>query len=350
MNNFSEDKFFSAPQWFLQKSESTDVVMFAEAIAIRNVAGYSFCLAMSDDEREEVKSMLVDFLRDGDYDTTSAKSLTPMERMMFAERWTISHKTALHPGASEILINEDESESAVVCNIEHLWMRTVSTLENLSMKTKLLLQSLDSMELEHKWATHPQIGFLSPSPAACGAGISISILCHLPASIISNQFARIHSTAESYGIKFVDPWIGGFDMGNPFVQFTTSSLVGRNPDDLLADISMLAEEIIRIERLAREEMNENSIVLEDKVMRAFGLVSYAKVIEMWEFLEILSTLRLGAVMGIIDVPLHKIDEIMVLGQQAHTASMVDDGPDPLKIAQKRAEMMREKLGINEMLE
>ncbi len=346
MNNFSGENFLSAPPWLMAESPGSDVIIMAESVALRNVAGYSFCLTMKGEEKKQVKNLLKSSLRNTFDNEMPIAKLSQIERIMLAERWTIPQQMAQHPGISEVFTNNDESESAIVCGLEHLWIRAVSNIENLRVKTDLLRQSLDAMEPESGWALHPQIGYLSPNPAFCGAGIIYSIICHIPASIITNKLGEIGLLANDYGIQLKDPWIGGFDVGSTFVRLTTRALVGNNPDNLLASISMVAENVIEIEREARKKLNESRTILEDKIMRAFGLVAYAKFIELWEFINIISTLRLGAALGIISVSIKTIDEILIIGQQAHIGAAMDESPTPMEAAIERAKMMRQKLGID----
>ncbi len=347
MNGFSEGNFLSAPPWLMAESQNSDVIIMAESSALRNVAGYSFCLTMKGEEKEQVKDILKSSLQNTFDHKMPMVHFSQIERIMLAERWIIPPKMAQYPGISEIFANNDESESAIVCGLEHLWIKVSSNIENLRVKTQMLQQTLDVMEPESGWAIHPQIGYLSSNPAYCGAGIIFSVVCHIPASVITNKFPEITSLADDYGIQLGDPWIGAFNVGNALVKLTTRALVGNNPDNLLASISIVAENVVEIERQARKKLMENRTILEDKVMRALGVVAYAKFIELWEFINIISTLRLGAALEIIPISIKKIDEILIMGQQAHISIAMDGKPTPMEAAVERARMMREKLGIDE---
>ncbi len=344
MQSYFDDICSSAPSWLMDDSPSADVVIFAEAYVFRNLAGYPFCLTMREDERERILSMFMDAISGAFDRTISISELAPLQRLVLSERWAIPIHLAESPVRSVVLMNNDESQVVALCGFEHFSIRIATGFENLPMAATLASQFVDSMRTDFGWAIHPEFGYLSPNPALCGAGTIFSAVCHIPAIIITNKLPEVRNIAETNGIGIKDPWLGGFDMGSSFVKFVTQSLVGNTQDDLLAKMSMTVETVVAMERAMRENMKSgNDIVLSDKVKRAYGIISYADLIELWEFNSLISTLRLGAAMGILSIPLRAIDELLVIGQQAHISSATDDDFTPMRAAVRRAKIAREKL-------
>src|SRR5690606_7357484 len=79
------------------------------------------------------------------------------------------------------------------------------------------------------------------------------------------------------------------------------------------------------EKLTRKAVHEaNGIEFEDNVYRSLGILKYAKKLNIKEFMALLSQVRLGVSMGIIeDVSLTDIDRVMILGQSANLHSYAE---------------------------
>jgi len=346
MRDFFEDTSLDAPRWLMDKSASEDVVLGAEIVAPRNIEGFAFSTAIADSEKEKLSAMLQESL-DGSLDKKIVLSrLVPIQRFRLSERWTLPLPLVEKPGHSILLTNSSESESVVICGTDHLTIRASGIFEKLQAMFIDMQQLIFSLQPRFCWATNPRLGLLSPNPANCGAGYIISAMLHVPGILIANKVGDMRQVARAFQISIRDLWIGGFDASDPFIKLVTTPLIGKSPEELLANISQATEEIIGMERNARKEVHEKAeIILLDKVMRAHGIVQHARLVELWEFNGLVSTLRLGAAMGILPFAMRTMDEILVVGQQAHIGTAVGHDFTPMEGAKFRAQMMRDKLEI-----
>ena len=110
----------------------------------------------------------------------------------------------------------------------------------------------------------------------------------------------------------------------------------------------LIERFISLERQAREEMmRDERILIEDKIFRAVGIISHARILSSLEFLDLISTLRLGADLGILpELDRKSFNELLVLTQPAHIQKNQNKTLTARERDTIRAELVRKKLSLN----
>jgi protein arginine kinase len=102
------------------------------------------------------------------------------------------------------------------------------------------------------------------------------------------------------------------------------------------------------ERAAREEMvNARRMEVEDRIFRAFGVLSHCRMVSSKEAIGLLSMIRLGISLRLLDRPsLEVVTALMVLSQKAHIQKMLDaqdDETDNKLVDYTRARLIRRAL-------
>ena len=346
MQDYSEHMSLEAPAWLMDESQASDVVLGVELVIYRNAAEVPFCNALTPELADKVISKIEQAVSLSFPIRMNLSEIDLVHRFRCAEKWTIPAAVAEKPCRSVLLMNERESESAIICGQEHLTLRAAGTFEKFSQPVSNIQQIVHSLDSEFNWAQHPEFGYLSPNPANCGTGTVYSAICHIPASIIANKVPQIKELTDSYGIIISDPWAGGFNGANSYAKFSNRTLIGKSTEELLVDFSQFLEGLMYIEREARAQINERGqVLLADKVMRTYGIVSYAKLIELGEFDSLISTLRLGAVLGLLPIAIRSLDELLIIGQHAHISSLIEQSFTPTQVAMLRAKLLKEKLAL-----
>ena len=90
-----------------------------------------------------------------------------------------------------------------------------------------------------------------------------------------------------------------------------------------------------------------AIFIEDKINRVVGILMRAKMISSMEFLDFISTLRLGVALGITQQWNYQtLNELMLISQPAHLQKMTGENLSKTERNIKRALLIREKLNLN----
>ena len=87
-------------------------------------------------------------------------------------------------------------------------------------------------------------------------------------------------------------------------RLSKKSQVGKHKPNLIIIIqkllNIIVEKIIEQEKAAREILLKGNIELEDRIYRLYGILAYSRKISYEECIKILSEIRLGVDLGIIE--------------------------------------------------
>ena len=105
---------------------------------------------------------------------------------------------------------------------------------------------------------------------------------------------------------------------------------------------IITEKIIEQERLARKYLGRNSINLEDKVYRSYGILSNCRKISSEETRKLLSDVKLGTDMGIIkEITDAKVVKLYLYTKPANLELFVGKELDTYERDIKRAEIIKQ---------
>ncbi|MEE9212529.1 MAG: ATP--guanido phosphotransferase, partial [Phycisphaeraceae bacterium] len=129
-------------------------------------------------------------------------------------------------------------------------------------------------------------------------------------------------------------------------QISNQTTLGKSEQEILADFEhTVVPQIIAYEQQARQALlRQRRAQLDDKVWRAWAVLTHARVMGTDEVLALLSHLRLGVNLGRIEsVDIRTINELFLLTQSAHLQKLTDCEMDPATRRVARAKLIRHRL-------
>jgi protein arginine kinase len=129
-------------------------------------------------------------------------------------------------------------------------------------------------------------------------------------------------------------------------QISNQVTLGQNEEEILSSVKNIVFQIIDRERVLRNEMyGKDKQRFEDRIFRAYGILTNARMISTEESLHLLSNVRMGINMGIIkDISIEKVNELMIIIQPAFLRKAIGKDSGPEERDAERAGLLREKLG------
>ena len=114
---------------------------------------------------------------------------------------------------------------------------------------------------------------------------------------------------------------------------------------ILVNLLRISMQIVEQERAMRQKIKADMIYqLEDKVGRAYGILTNARVMTSNEAMNLLSDLRLGIDLGIIkDIDVFALNELLVAIRPAHLQRKAGAEMEAFARDIKRAGVIKEKL-------
>jgi len=138
----------------------------------------------------------------------------------------------------------------------------------------------------------------------------------------------------------------GSESAGDFYQLSNNTTLGKSERVLLRELeSEIIPQVISYEQHARRVLlDARKQSTADSTLRALGVLMYARLLTTEEAMQMLSRVRLGVMLGLIDsVDLASVNQLMLLVQPAHLQAIVGRELDQRERRIRRAEIVRQTL-------
>ena len=329
--------------WFREISKDSDVVISTRLRFARTVDGYKFPNVMKKEEKQDLLNKInssidkkkYDFLKIADIDDTTLGSLV--------EEHLIS-KELLNLTDSAIIMNKDSSIVAMVNEEDHLRIQAFGSGFDIDKCYNNLCEFTDSLESNIKFAINDKYGYITACPSNVGAAMRVSVMLHLPALAKLGLLSKIIDEATSMGLSVRGIYGENTSGYGHIYQISNRQTLGLSDRDIINKTKAIVTAIISQERKARNVLKENSIHLSDEIYRALGVLKNARIMSDDEAFKLLSKVRLGVSMEIVDgVSLEKIQSLMINTKENTLKTVLKEDLSREEEDIKRAEYIREEL-------
>jgi len=300
-----------------------DIVISTRMRLARNLADFPFVLRASDGDRARIEHSLrqrVEQLgQSSDLLYVDIDELDLLDRQLLVERHLISREHAESSGSRAAAINNRETLSLMINEEDHLRLQVMQS--GFDLKTVWeQINDVDNLIEEHiTYAFDDRLGYLTACPTNVGTGMRVSVMLHLPALVITRQIEKVFRSLQKISLAVRGLYGEGSQAMGDFYQISNQITLGRSETDLIEQVGDIVPVIIDYERQARKflikESHEN---LHDRVSRAYGILRTAQTISSEETMHLLSSVRMGVNLGLIeDLEIRAVNELFIHTQPAH---------------------------------
>jgi protein arginine kinase len=341
-----------APGWMRKPGPEDGVVVSSRVRLSRNLAAHRYPGSCGPEEEEAVREEILGAFRrlpeSGKFAILYLDDLTPLERRMLFERNIISQGYSLEKRKA-VVLGEGEGFSAVIADGDHVRLVGIGTgscVEALAAT----VDALDTALEEHLgWAVSPEWGYLNTAITNLGTGLKASMMLHLPALSMSGLIRKAVKASAQLGLSIRGFFSESVDSLGDMYIIANEVTIGLSEKDIVATLMRIASQLVGFETRTREEMMEKRRVdVEDRVYRALGLLTHCRYLTVKEAVENLSSVKLGAGLGLISsVDTPALTALIFLSQKSHIQRLLQsrhDAIDSKLIDYTRAQLIRESLG------
>jgi protein arginine kinase len=202
---------------------------------------------------------------------------------------------------------------------DHLRLQVIQAGLNLQSAWEQINEIDNELDARLNYAFHDRLGFLTACPTNVGTGMRVSVMLHLPALVLTQEIEKAFRSLQKIGLAVRGLYGEGSQAMGDFYQISNQITLGRSEEDLLKQVSDVIPMIIHYERQARAFLvKESRKDLHDRVSRAYGILCTAQTISSEETLHLLSSVRMGVNLGLIqDLDISAINRLFIHTQPAH---------------------------------
>jgi protein arginine kinase len=344
-----DDLTRSSSEWLRGGGPESDIVISSRIRLARNLADFPFITRASDQDRMQIEEILkkcVLGIEERDHLLyVDVDELTGIDRQFLVERQLISREHAESQGARAVAIDHREKFSVMINEEDHLRIQVMQSGFDLENAWEQIDRIDDAVEADVTYAFSERLGYLTACPTNVGTGMRVSVMLHLPALVITRQIDKVFRSLQKISLAVRGLYGEGSQAMGDFYQISNQITLGMSEKDLINQVSDVVPQIISYERKARDFLVQDSQEnLHDKVSRAYGILRNAQTISSEETMHLLSSVRMGVNLGMIeDLEIPIVNQLFIQTQPAHLQKISGSELDTADRNIERARYLRRHL-------
>ena len=316
-----DDLSRTSGEWLRGTGPESDIVMCSRIRLARNLADFPFTNRASRGEKAEIESNVKQAVGRAALDLSflDVNAMPSLDRQFLVERQLISRELAAGEGPRGVAIGPHENVSVMVNEEDHLRIQVMHSGLSLHDVWERINKLDDQLEEQLPYAYSPQLGYLTACPTNVGTGIRVGVMLHLPALVQTKQIDKVFRALQKINLAVRGLYGEGTQAFGDFYQISNQQTLGKSETELIRILTDVVPQVIQYERTARQAlMNERRQHLHDQVSRAYGVLKTAHTISSEETMLLLSSVRMGINLGLIDdLEIATVNELFIQTQPAY---------------------------------
>ena len=307
-------------KWYEKAGDQGDIIVSTRIRLARNLRNCPFPCKLQKDGMLKVDAAVKDAVLNGnsaiagEFDYIDMGSLTQTDAVSLVERHLVSPEFASDREGRGLLLMKDESVSIMINEEDHLRIQVMQ--QGLALdEAYQMADHLDTLLDERlKFAFDDRLGYLTQCPTNLGTGMTIRGI---------------------YG--------EGTQPKGALYQLSNQVTLGLSEQAAISNLKDIALQLVAQERAARETLVKH-VETQDAIGRSLGILLYAKLLNNDEFMKLISNVRLGISMGLIDhISYDQINTLMIEAQPATLMKHAGKNLSPSQRDQRRADLVHSQL-------
>ncbi|QEH33913.1 Protein arginine kinase [Aquisphaera giovannonii] len=315
-----DDLTKTSGEWLRGNGPESDIVMCSRIRLARNLAEFPFTNRSSRAEKGEIESHFKSALAASrlEMDYFDVNVLPPLDRQFLVERQIISSELAKGEGPRGVAISPHENAAIMVNEEDHLRIQYMLSGFRLHEVWDEINNIDDQLEENLAFAYNPSLGYLTACPTNVGTGIRVGVMLHLPGLVQDKSIDKVFRALQKINLAVRGLYGEGSQAFGDFYQISNQQTLGKSEPELIRILTDVVPQVLLYERQARQRLvTERRQHLHDQVSRAYGVLKTAQTISSEETMLLLSSVRMGINLGLIDdVSIATVNELFIQTQPA----------------------------------
>lgn len=333
--------------WYKTVDLENSLVVSSRIRLARNIKGVPFPKRMNDTQKEETLQKIKNLLDGVEVSGIGALKYINMdavpEEELFAmvERHIISPDFAKKTGPKGLVISENESVSIMLLEEDHIRLQVLEGGLRLTEAYEIAKKIENLLSEGLTIAFDSQLGYLTECPTNLGTGLRASVMLHLPILEGSGNLGTLADSVSKIGLTVRGMYGEGSRSHAALYQLSNQVTLGISEQAAIQNLSAIANQIVQKELTLRDGLDKKS--LEDSVYRALGTLKYARLLTSEEMMNLISSVKLGIEMGILEGIEPALPMTLLVETQPYTLQKANGRMTPADRDVLRASVIRERL-------
>ena len=199
----------------------------------------------------------------------------------------------------------------------------------------------DNIQSKLEYAFNENLGYLMESPKNIGTGLEASIDIHLPALTMNNEIDKISKTFDRLGMSIKSIYNYDSEKYGNIYRISNKSSLGIKEHEIIGTLKGVVLNVISEEKRAKEVLlSKNKYEVENKVYRAYAILESAVLLDEKEAIELLSDIRLGVELNLLNIENGKINQLLVMIKNSSIENYIGRPLNIREINYERANLVK----------
>ncbi len=334
--------------WYHIPGNEQDVVVSSRVRFARNLSGIPFASKMDANIAAQVIDTVGPILAQGGFAKTDFQTVSRMTAYAMVEQHYASPAFVKVSLPHALYVNEPCNLSVMLCEEDHIRLQCIQPGFALRVAHEGASKIEQMLDQHISFAFDDALGYLTHCPTNLGSGMRASVMMFLPMLTTSGRMESMAGYLESVGFSVRGAFGEGTGAEGHLYQLSNRLTLGVGEEEILSGLESMVSHVMQAERDLRGRVSgKNYDRLCDEIKRSLGTLRYAHIMSGGELLSLLSYVRLGVCMGIIDDV--KIPTLTTLLVEAMPATLSLSAKTPPESEHQRdllrATFVKEKLNV-----
>ena len=334
--------------WITGDGPHAGVILSTRIRLARNLERYPFRETISGSQQELVMEEIVEAFESTTNDIRQFVRLADLpetDLTVLLERHLVSREMVKFREASGLLVGDGGRLALLINEEDHVRIQALTPGLQIETSWQIASRTDETLRSRLRFAYHHRFGFLTSCPTNTGTGLRASVLAHLPALVLTREIAKVLQGLAQIGLTFRGLYGEGSDVIGNYFQISNQTTLGKSEDELVDHLGQITRQVIEYEENARQVLVRDALdEIEDKVWRAYGLMTCARSLSFDEMMNLLSAVRLGVSMKLLPrIGVSTLNQLLLWTQIAHLEKRAGRKLDKREREIERASLVREML-------
>jgi protein arginine kinase len=231
---------------------------------------------------------------------------------MLVEKHLISPELASLQRPCGAILSSNEEVSVMVGEEDHVRIQVIRPGLCLEECLKEAFHVDDKLDGAVTYAFDEKLGYLTACPTNLGTALRASVMLHLSVLTESGAIREIVTAVGKMGLAVRGLYGEGSQIQGALYQVSNQNTLGLTEQEIVSRVSAVVEHIITQEKTLRDTYKTRQANdFKNRVWRAWGALSNARLLPGEETMSLLSDLRLGVSEGELPpVPMTRLNDLL----------------------------------------
>lgn len=334
--------------WIYSEASNDNLILFSKISLARNLDGILFTDKL---ELEEAKKN-VETLSNIIFNKLDSEELRIIKLWehesdyikSYEAKLLITNELSKRKDRGTLVLNKEETISIMINELDHLNIQCLTDGMNLKEVYEIANKIDDLIEEEISYSFHEEFGYLTATPSNVGTGMKATVMLHLPALSMSEEITNISKGLTQLGMTINPVYIDGNKPYGNIYEVSNRISLGITEEEIINNLEGVVSNIIEEEIKFRDILfNKCKDEVEDKILRAYGILKSAKLISFKELMELLSYVRLGGETSLLKVNKEALNKLLVYTNDSSIQNRLDKSLSSKERNMERAILVKELL-------